>query len=160
MCSLGRAGGEGQAPPARFLCLASLLSRSGTSLHFPRFPPAPLRSPRRPPRLSPLPLSKAALKKRNKTQTGPSSPRADQAGDVSRTATIPASRCSSCPGLFTMFIPVGSGRAEPPGVGQGLGAVDRAGGCGSSGGSGTQVSPDQQCRVFCPESSPLHSPPE
>lgn len=123
MCSLGRAGGEGQAPPARFLCLASPLSRSGTSLHFPRFPPAPLRSPRsprRPPRLSPLPLSKAGLKKRNKTQTGPSSPRADQAGDVSRTATIPANRCSSCSGLFTMFIPVGSRRAEPPGVGQGL----------------------------------------
>lgn len=92
--------------------------------HFPPFPPvsscpAPL-PPRRPPRLSPLPLSKAGLKKRNKTQTGPSSPRADQAGDVSRTATIPASRCSSRPGPFTMFIPVGSRRAEPPGVGQGL----------------------------------------
>lgn len=123
MCSLGRAGGEGQAPPARFLCLASLLSRSGTSLHFPRFPPAPLRSPRsprRPPRLSPLPLSKAGLKKRNKTQTSPSSPRADQAGDFSRTATIPASRCSSRSGLFTMFIPMGSGRDELPDVGQGL----------------------------------------
>lgn len=129
MCSLGRAGGEGQAPPARFLCLASLLSRSGTSLHFPRFPLAPLRSPRRPPRLSPLPLSKAALKKRNKTQTGPSSPRADQAGDVSWTATIPASRCSSCPGLFTMFIPVGSGRVEPPAWGRGCQWAG-AGSCG------------------------------
>lgn len=119
--------GKGRGRRAASPCPLPVPGLSALPLrHFPPFPPvsscpAPLPPrPRRPPGLSPLPLSKAGLKKRNKTQTGPSSPSADQAGDVSRTATIPANRCSSCSGLFTMFIPVGSRRAEPPGVGQGL----------------------------------------
>lgn len=166
MCSLGRAGGEGQAPPARFLCLAPPLSRSGTSLHFPPVSSCPAPLPLQP--LAPTAAFPAASqqswvkeKKQNTNQ-----PLLSQCRPGWR--LLPDSHHPRQPLLQLLRalyhvhpggIPPGRAPRRGAGAagGQELGAVGRAGGFG---GSGTQVSLAQRCRVFCPESSPLHPPPE